>query len=58
MPDELNAQQAFLTWEQSAAVSQTDATLFILGLKGLTHHLLLFTAGYHLNSLSKNWGPL
>ena len=25
MPDELNAQQAFLTWEESAAVLQTDA---------------------------------
>jgi TPR repeat protein len=25
MPDELNAQKAFLTWEESAAVLQTDA---------------------------------
>ena len=25
MPDELNAQQALLTWEESAAVLQTDA---------------------------------
>ena len=24
----------------------------------LTHCLLLFTAGYHLESLSGNWGPL
>ena len=26
MPDELNAQQALLTWEESAAILQTDAS--------------------------------
>ena len=26
MPDELNAQQAFLTWEESAAVLHADAS--------------------------------
>ena len=29
----------------------------ILALR-FTHNLLLVTAGYHLNSLSENWGPL
>lgn len=34
-----------------------EITSKILTLR-FTHNLLLFTAGYHLNSLPENWDPL
>jgi hypothetical protein len=34
-----------------------ELTRKILALR-FAHHLLLFSAGYYLNSLSENWGPL